>query len=63
MDRVPCLFFNHETAVQQETDLARERWLCHSNNNDIEVKKQVLLHRMRGRLRACQRRTRKSQLT
>ena len=58
-----ALFFNRETAVQQVTDLARERWLCHSNNNDIEVKKQVLLHRMRGRLRACQRRTRKSQLT
>jgi hypothetical protein len=25
----------------QVTDLARERWLCHSNNNDIKVKKQV----------------------
>lgn len=38
-----ALFFNRETAVQQVTDLSRERWLCHSNNNNMKEKKKVLL--------------------
>ena len=38
-----ALFFNREKAVQEVTDSSRERWLCHSDNNDLKVKRKVLL--------------------
>lgn len=38
-----ALFFNREKAVQKVTDSSRERWLCHSDNNDLKVKRKVLV--------------------
>ena len=38
-----AFFFNREKEVQEVTDTSRERWLCHSNNNDFVDKNKVLL--------------------